>query len=91
MVQQVSIPRRRMLCACGLGLAAIVSRDLGGDGAEARAAEKDAGAPCRNCQGQGAVPCTFCLSSHTPINPINASVTSSFLPKAVMSAASSRL
>jgi len=58
--QQVSIPRRRMLCACGLGLAAsLAGRDLAGD-AEAQAAEKDAGAPCRNCQGQGAVPCDMC-------------------------------
>lgn len=54
---KVTIPRRRMLCACGLGfgLAALASRD----GAEAAEKEKDA-APCRNCQGQGAVPCDMC-------------------------------
>lgn len=57
--EEVSIPRRRMLCACGLGLVALAGRDLAGD-AEAQAAEKDAGAPCRNCQGQGAVPCDMC-------------------------------
>lgn len=56
-VLEVPIPRRRMLCACGLGLglAALASRN----GAEAAEQEK-AAAPCKNCQGQGAVPCDMC-------------------------------
>lgn len=55
--EEISIPRRRLLCACGvgLGLAALASRE------EADAADKGAApAPCRNCNGQGAVPCDVC-------------------------------
>lgn len=53
------VPRRRLLCTCGLGLAALASQGL--TGAEAGAAEKADAAPCRNCQGQGAVPCMWLI------------------------------
>lgn len=57
MVQEVTVPRRQLLCTCGLGLAALASQAL--TGAEAEAATEKDGAPCRNCQGQGAVPCMW--------------------------------
>lgn len=55
---EVAIPRRRMLCACGLGLglAAVGTRDA----AEAAGKEAAPPAPCRNCNGQGAVLCDMC-------------------------------
>uniref|UniRef100_A0A7I4DZP9 Uncharacterized protein n=1 Tax=Physcomitrium patens TaxID=3218 RepID=A0A7I4DZP9_PHYPA len=58
--REVSIPRRRMLCACGFGLAALARREVTGDEAEAAEKEGVPAAPCKNCQGQGAVPCDMC-------------------------------
>lgn len=55
--RETPILRRRLLCTCCLGLAAFVSNGLTDVNAEA--AEKEV-APCRNCQGQGAVPCDMC-------------------------------